>query len=138
MSENNTDTTTENSEKKEYSAGKDYNKSISRPNLNLNSNLGINIRNFDSISMNNVLNKNKILQDEPVKRKKEDDIPEISEVYGDNTSFKEEVSSDDSKKNKGNLTVKKVAPEVMVAIITGVLLVFFMILSVILYNLFTK
>lgn len=129
----------ENTEKKEYSITENYNQSLSRPNLNLNSTLGINMQNLDSKNIGSRRNRDRILQDEPEKsKKKEEPVPEISEIYGDNSNYKEEISKEENKHKIGELNTNKIAPENMVAIITTVLIVIFMVLSIILYNLFTR
>lgn len=131
---------TEDVEKKEYSVGKDYNQSLSKPNLNLNSTLGINMQNLDSTNLGGIRNRDRILQDEPEKdKKKEDDIPEIAEVYGDNSSYKEDIEVTETKNNKlGEVKSNKFAPEYVVAAITTALIIIFMVLSFVLYNLFTR
>ncbi len=128
----------ENEEKREYSVSEDYNKSLSRPNLNLNSTLGINMQNLDSTDLGRPRFRDRILKDEPEDTKKKEDIPEVSEIYGDNSSYKEENDEIENKPNKlGEVKTNKVAPEYIVATITTVLIIIFMVLSFFLYNMFT-
>jgi hypothetical protein len=128
------DSNSQNSTKKEYSASRNYNKSISTPNLNLKSTLDINMQSIDSINLNNLRKKTKIIEEEP---KKEEKIPELSEIYmsGDNhnNSVKDKIAVTKTNHKKKSL---KIAPEDLVAIITIILLIIFMILAVILYNIF--
>ena len=130
----------ENEEKREYSVSEDYNQSLSRPNLNLNSTLGINMQNLDSTSstLGRPRFRDRILKEELEETKKKEDIPEVSEIYGASSYYKEENSEDENKTNKlGEVQTNKVAPEYIVAAITTVLIIVFMVLSFFLYNMFT-
>ena len=64
----------------------------------------------------------------------EENIPEISEIYGSDNST--EVEKKSSLPKKENDLFKKIAPENLVAIITGILLIVFMLLALLLYNIF--
>ena len=130
----------ENEEKQEYSVSKDYNQSLSKPNLNLNSTLGINMKNLDSANLGRIRRRDNILKDDvKEKTKKEDDIPNISEIYGSDSSYKEDTDLSEDKPDKiGEVNTNKIDPEYVVAAITTGLIILFMILSFVLYNLFTR
>ena len=128
----------ENNTKKEYTVQKNYNQSISAPDLNLKSTMGINMQSIDTVTLKSLRRRNKPVKEEVVK--KEEDIPEISEIYGNNdmADTSSYFTKDDSKKIKSNSILKKIAPENMVAIVTGALLVVFMVLSFVVYGMFTS
>jgi Flp pilus assembly protein TadB len=132
------DNNTENTSKKEYTAEKNYNKSISTPNLNLKSTLGINMQSVDSVNLNNLRRRNRVIKEEEVETKKEEVIPELSEIYvtNESKSTSDSLKDDKIKSSKENTLLKKIAPENLVAIVTGILLVVFMILALVLYNIF--
>lgn len=139
-----TDNNNQDNLKKEYSAYKNYNKTISTPNYDVKSTLRINMQSVDSVNLNNMRRRNREKLKEDPTEKKEELIPEISEIYG-NKENKEVSSSKTTNKSVisnqnqfiANVT-KKIAPENLVAIITIILIIVFMILTFVLYNIFTS
>lgn len=124
--------------KKEYSvSSKNYNQSISSPNLDVKNKFHINMESIDSVNLNNLRKKSLDRIQKETEIKPEETVPDISEIYGEKTSSKvTTVEKKESKTSSNGISniLKKLLPEELIALLTFILIIVFMIISVVVYN----
>lgn len=133
----------ENKPKKEYSvSSKNYNQSISSPNYEVKNKFRINMESIDSVNLSKLKRKTSERIKQETETKPEEKVPDINEIYGNKASEKSTTEIDKKEKKaaktsviNNNSILNKIPPEKLIALVTCALIIAFMIISVVIYNL---